>query len=273
MQTLPWLFEQAAYASTAHIPGWFRKTFPDIGFYAPLLLLVIRSGIKANTGLYTGEDWARSSECVVKILEGSGCRIEASGMEQFRGLNEPCIFIGNHMSTLETFVLPSLIQQLRDVTFVVKESLLHYPFFSNVLKSRDPVVVGRKNPRLDFATVMDGGSKCINNGRSLIIFPQSTRTPDFDPAHFNTIGVKLARKTGVPVIPIALKTDAWGNGKYLKDFGTINPARTIHFVFGESLHITGTGRDEHQYIADFIVKHLAEWKQAEDALRSAAPAP
>jgi len=37
-------------------------------------------------------------------------------------LPSACVFIGNHMSILETFVLPCLIQPHRDVTFVVKES-------------------------------------------------------------------------------------------------------------------------------------------------------
>ena len=36
----------------------------------------------------------------------------------------PVVFIGNHMSTLETMVLPGLIAPHREVTFVVKESLV-----------------------------------------------------------------------------------------------------------------------------------------------------
>ena len=49
------------YASSAPAPGWFRKNFPDMGFYAPLLLIVLRAGLKAVKGIYVGEDWARSS--------------------------------------------------------------------------------------------------------------------------------------------------------------------------------------------------------------------
>ena len=95
---------------------------------------------------------------------------------------------------------------------MVKESLLKYPFFGPVLGSREPIVVGRSNPREDLVAVLEGGEARLKQGRSVIVFPQSTRSSVFDPAHFNTIGVKLAKRAGVPVIPVALKTDAWGNG-------------------------------------------------------------
>ena len=63
------------------------------------------------------------------------------------------------------------------------------------------------------------------------------RTVTFDPEQFNTIGVKLAQKAKVPIIPLALKTNAWGNGKVLKDFGCIDTSKTVHFAFGEPIEV------------------------------------
>jgi 1-acyl-sn-glycerol-3-phosphate acyltransferase len=80
----------------------------------------------------------------------------------------PVVFVGNHMSTLETFVLPCVIQPVNRVAFVVKESLLTTPFFGPVMRSRDPVVVGRKNPREDLKTVLEQGAEKIKNGISVI---------------------------------------------------------------------------------------------------------
>jgi len=42
---------------------------------------------------------------------------------------------------------------------------------------------------------------------------EKERTVAFDPALFTSIGVKLAQRAGVPVVPLALLTDAWGNGR------------------------------------------------------------
>ncbi len=121
--------------------------------------------------------------------------------------------------------------------------------------------MGRSNPRADLVTVLEGGEARLAAGRSIIVFPQSTRTPVFDPAHFNTIGIKLAKRAGVPVIPIALKTDAWGNGQLLKDFGPVDVRKTIHFEFGEPMRIEGAGKAEHQRITDFIIDRLGSWNR------------
>ena len=55
----------------------------------------------------------------------------------------------------------------------------------------------------------------------------------FDPGAFNSLGAKLAARSGVPVVPIALKTDFSGLGPVVKEFGRIDRTRTVHFRFGE----------------------------------------
>lgn len=145
----------------------------------------------------------------------------------------------------------------------MKQSLVEYPVFRHIMRSRDPITVGRSNPRDDLKAVLEGGAEKLKAGSSIIIFPQTTRTPVFDPASFNTIGTKLAKKAGVPVVPFALKTDAWGNGKYLKDYGRIIPSRPVHFAFGKPLIIQDRGAEEHAAIIAFISGKLKEWEAAD----------
>lgn len=248
-----------SYTTPDRQPLALLRRFPSLCFYAPLLAILGKAGAKARWGHFDGTDWARSSETVVQALERVGCRLEIEGMNHYQQLDGPCVFVGNHMSTLETFVLPCLIQFWKPVTFVVKSSLMKYPVFDKVLASRNPIVVERVNPREDFTTVIEGGMERLANGTSIIVFPQSTRAEVFDRSHFNTIGIKLAKKAGVPVVPLALKTHAWGNGQLLRDFGPIRPERTIHIRFAKPLQIAATGKDEHQQICEFIEKSLEEW--------------
>jgi len=182
-------------------------------------------------------------------------------MENITKSPGPVLFIGNHMSTLETMILPCIIGPHKELTFVVKESLVKHPLFGDVMKSRDPIVVGRTDPRKDLEAVMNGGVEKMTNGVSIVIFPQSTRSVEFKPDEFNSLGVKLAKKAGVYVVPVALKTDFWGNGKLIKELGPIDRHKPIFIKFGEPFQVRGNGKEENQKIIDFITSSLDEWSK------------
>lgn len=236
------------------------RSFPGGIFYKRFVGIVWRAAHKAKRGQYDSRDWAQDSLQILDELEQVGMTVEISGIDRVKGLQGACIFIGNHMSMLETMILPGIIQPIKEVTFVVKESLLAYPVFQHVMRSRNPIAVTRTHPREDFKTVMEGGVDRLQRGFSLVIFPQTTRTPIFDPEQFNTIGMKLAKKADVPVIPFALLTDGWGNGRWLKDFGKLDPSKPIYFAFGAPLTIQGRGDQEHQAMLEFIRAQLEAWR-------------
>ena len=263
---LPVLFSESEYRSPPRHSEGFARLFPTLTFYFNALGIVYRSLKPAEEGRYTDEDWCNDSRGEVHSIEHVGGRLEVEGLNHIRELTGPCLFVGNHMSTLETFLLPAMIQPWKPVTFVVKRSLLTYPFFGPIMRSRDPVVVDRTSPREDLEAVLRGGEERLQRGVSIVIFPQSTRMPVFEPEKFNTIGVKLARRAKVPIIPIALCTDFWGNGSILKDFGRIRPERTARFRFGAPLHVQGNGKEAHARIVDFIRSTLNGWAEAEDVL-------
>ena len=232
---------------------------PTFTFYPQAFWIVRTNARKALKGLYGGAEWAESSLDIMRALENVGVRIEITGMDNIRKSEGPVVFISNHMSTLETFILPCIIQPIKETTFIVKQSLVSMPVFGPVMRSRDPVVVGRVNPRDDLRTVLEEGSKKLAAGRSIVVFPQSTRSPVFNPAEFNTLGIKLALKAGVPVVPIALKTNAWGTGKIMKDFGRLDTNKRVYFTFGEPIKIEGRGTEEHRRVLAFIQDNLAKW--------------
>lgn len=236
-----------------HFQVAFKYKFLRVNFHARKL---------AVRGLYPTEEWVRSSLRVMKLLENCGGRFHITGIQNIRDCRGPVVFVGNHMSTLETMVLPFLIAQVKDCTFVVKESLVKSSAFGPVIRSRDPIVVSRHNSREDLVKVMTRGQEILAQGRSVVIFPQSTRRLDFRPEEFNSLGVKLAAKAGVQVIPFALKTDFWRNGIYVKDLGPLDRAnRDVYFAFGQPVEIKGTGKNENQEIIEFIRANLSVWKQ------------
>lgn len=234
--------------------------FPSLVFYPRMVRVMVWSSRRAKRGRYDGTDWADSSLWIARALEAAGVRLEVAGARSYLGLDGPCVLVGNHMSTLETFVMPCLVQPYRELTFIVKQNLVNYPVFGHIIRSRDPIRVGRTNPRDDLRAVLEGGTEKLARGTSLIVFPQTTRVDDLDPEHFSSIGVKLAKKARVPVVPFALETSAWGSGLLLKDFGPVRPKRLARFEFGDPIEVAGNGAAEHHRVVEFIATRLARWR-------------
>lgn len=247
------------YCSPESSIGTLTRIFPTSSFYFRLLVPFVWLCRRSAKGLCDDSAWIHGSVRVAELLEDTGCKIFVDGMQYIDAVEGPCIFVANHMSTLETFMLPSIIRPRRQVTFVLKASLVNLPFFGGVIRSRNPIVVGRENPRKDLATVLEEGTQRLQQGISLIIFPQSTRSKSFVPEHFNSIGIKLAKRAGVPIVPLALKTDAWGQGKLVKDLGAITPRLPIRYSFGSPMYIDGPGKNEQKKICDFIGNKLEDW--------------
>ncbi len=252
--------ERGTYRTPPRRLSILARCLPSVRHYVSFLSIVLRSARMAKRGVYDDERWAQSSHAVRSSLEAVGVEISADGLDRVAALDGPCVFVANHMSVMESLLLPGFIQPLRPMTFIVKESLVRYPVFKHIMRSRDPIVVTRTDPRADFKAMLSGGMRRLKENRSLVVFPQTTRTRSFDRKEFNSIGVKLARRAGVPLVPIALRSDAWGNAKLLlKEFGRIRPSRPVHFAFGDPLPVTGTGAEAQVQALVFIEEHLNRW--------------
>lgn len=257
---MEYLTTQHSYRSPIRKINWFARKFPSLVYYLKMLRLVFWGANEARKGDFNVEKRVWGSISIVRALESVGVRFEIENIASFRELESPCVFVSNHMSTLETFVLPGIIEPYRANTFVIKESLTKYPVFKHIMLSLDPVVVSRENPREDFEVVMKDGQHRLSERISIVVFPQTTRSISFDPSQFNTIGVKLAKRAGVPIVPVALRTDAWGNNdRFVKEFGKIDPSKPVRICFGDPIHINGNGKDEHEFIIKFIENKLKEW--------------
>jgi 1-acyl-sn-glycerol-3-phosphate acyltransferase len=246
-------------AGSARLPD---RLFPAVCLYWRFLSVVFRASAKSKRNAYTDAEWCRSSHTIMRALERCGVHFDITGAEHLLHLDSPCVFVANHMSVLETVILPVIIQPHKAVTFIVKDSLMTYPVFKHILRTRDPIVVNRVNPRQDLKTVLQDGKALLDRGISVVVFPQTTRSRSFDPESFNSLGIKLAARAQVPVVPLALITDAWENGRWIKEFGRINPTRKVCFAFDKPLVVDGRGADAHAQVIAFISGKIQQWRSA-----------
>lgn len=242
---------------------WYRL-FGRLYFYAINFHVFYKCGVAGRAGKLDGEVQTAQSTRNLHLVENCGGKVHIRGIEHIRALNgRPCVLVANHMSLLETAMMHSIARGYIDFSFVIKESLSRLPYFKHIMSSLDAIAVGRTNPKEDLKKVLTEGKRILTEGRSIVIFPQHTRTEDFIPENFNTIGIKLAKSAGVPVVPLALKTDFTKNGRIIRDMGAICPEHEVWYEFGPAVEIEGNGHEQHRKIVEFIKSRVDSWKAAE----------
>ena len=228
-------------------------------FYGRYVVLVIWSGLKFTFTRDPQKSVTLQARRVMRISERHGADLEFIGLDRFHAEGAPYVFACNHMGTFEVNALPGLVASRIPMTFVVKRSLLRTPFFGKVLRRLGAIPVERRHPGEDLMQVLEEGSRLLAQGISVILFPESTRQDIFSPKKFNSLAVKLALRAGVPVVPVALRTDFWGTGRKIKEFGPLDFDRPVRIEFGEPLVPSGRGKNEHQRVLDFIRTRLEDW--------------
>ena len=193
--------------------------------------------------------------------EKFGIKVTADGWENRKDYKGPVVYLSNHMSTLETIMLPPILLTYGPFNVFVKASLSRLPALKRAAVHMGLIPLGRKSPREDLMQVFNEGVARIREGNSVLIFPQGSRERVFSRKIYSSIGAKLAEKAGVPVIPIAVKTDCSPtrpNGKgWFEDFGTVDPSKEIRLRCGPP--ITGSSKEMHQKVFDWIKAQLEEW--------------
>ena len=234
--------------------GW-----SDLWFQLKVMRVVWRSHVVVRSGRFDFTAWAGLSYGVFHAVEACGGIIHIRDHDALKPPHGPVVYVANHMSVLETLLLPVQALLHGRLTFVVKESLLRYPVFSSIMRAVNPVSVARANPREDLKVVLIEGQRRLESGLSVVIFPQATRSAVFNPAEFNSLGAKLAKRAGVPVVPVAVKTDFARNGKWMKDFGRVDRSLPLHFRYGAPLTVGAREREAHEAVVRFITANLKEW--------------
>ena len=258
-----------------HTPADFRprllhRLLPrGLSFYSGVLRCVARAQYYAARGRFDQTELGNTSALAIRLFEQSGARFHITGLDHLGTVKGGAVIIGNHMSSLETFALPCLVIPFKPICFVIKESLLHHPLFGAIMRAQTTVAVSRTNPREDLAAVLKGGERVLGDGCAFCLFPQSTRQVPFDESKFNTLGVKVARRAGAAVVPVALRTDYWGNGSLVKDMGPVGRCRDVNIAFGAPLSPELSQAELHGQVVAFIREHLTRWGVP---IVSAAPA-
>jgi 1-acyl-sn-glycerol-3-phosphate acyltransferase len=135
--------------------------------------------------------------------------------------SDPFIVVSNHTSN---FDIPALFLAFhRTLYFISKKELQKIPFMGWVMTAFGMVFIDRSNPELARKAISDA-AKEIRGGKTLMSFPEGTRSRTGSMQSFKKGTFHLAVAAQVPVIPVAITGAASINppGTWELESGTIH---------------------------------------------------
>ena len=164
------------------------------------------------------------------ILFFSGTKTTVIGFENIPK-DKPVLFVGNHKSFYDVIISYSMMPNLTG--FVAKKEIEKVPLLRTWMRFVYCLFLDRDNLKEGLKTILQG-IEYIKRGISIVIFPEGTRNTFEDGMlPFKEGSLKIAEKSGCPVVPVAIT----GTAEILeKHFPFIRPSH-VTIEFGKPFYI------------------------------------
>ncbi|MBQ9765555.1 MAG: 1-acyl-sn-glycerol-3-phosphate acyltransferase [Lachnospiraceae bacterium] len=189
------------------------------------------------------------------ILFLSGIKIIVKGKEK---IPTDCavLYVGNHRSYFDIVSLYTIIAPLAG--FVAKVEMKKVPLLNIWMKYMNCLFLDRNDIRQGLKVILEG-IEAMKSGISMCIFPEGTRNKAENEAEllpFKEGSLKLAEKSGSPIVPVALHNTI---NCFEKTFPRIRKT-TISIEFGEPIYMDKLEKEERKFLGakvrDIIIEML-----------------
>jgi 1-acyl-sn-glycerol-3-phosphate acyltransferase len=175
----------------------------------PALAMSRRVTIRVGVAWFTFILWA------VRII--CGISHEVRGRENLPAT--PCVVAAKHQSAWDTF---AFLTFLDDAAYVIKKELIRIPVYGWLLSKAAMVPVDRTAGAKALRTMVRTARTRLAEGRSVVIFPEGTRTAPGEHRRYHPGVAALYAQLAVPVVPVALNSGLfWPRRAFIKRPGRI----------------------------------------------------
>jgi acyl carrier protein len=166
----------------------------------------------------------------------TGLRLHIEGKEKLRDLKSEVIFVSNHASYLDAFVLVAALDF--DFCFVAKAELKNNYLIAWLLRRLNAVYV----ERFEWGQSARDAQMLVDIARSsppLLIFPEGTFTPQSGLRPFHLGAFLVAAQLSRPVVPLVIK----GTRDILRDGSWVVRKGTIKVFIGDAVKLKNQAMD------------------------------
>lgn len=166
-----------------------------------------------------------------------GMRVEIQGIENIPE-NEPVIFISNHQSMMDIKLSLAFIPT--NFSFISKDTVFHVPILGAYMTVSGHIPIQRTDDRKSYATLLTAIKK-LSSKKSLVVFPEGTRSEDGKLGEFKRGISLIILKSGRRVVPMAI----YGSNQFMPKRGWLsNPEkRYVKISFGKPISFDGSRTD------------------------------
>lgn len=195
------------------------------------------------------------------VLFVAGVKVTVKGRERIPK-DQAVLYIGNHRSYFD--ILIGYTQAPGLMGFVAKKEMEKIPLLSSWMKLVCCLFLDRNNAKEGLKTIIKGIEQ-IRNGISVWIFPEGTRNTNKDILElmpFKEGSLKMAQKTGCPVIPVAFtNVDAI----FEQHLPLIRPQKVI-VEFGEPIYLDQLSKEDKKFSGVYTRQVIIDMLKAEQEL-------
>lgn len=193
-------------------------------FYGGSVFIVLLSPLAATLGTgpvqFWVRVWARWHRWCCRAILGIRTRVEGAPPTR------PVLVVAKHEAMFETI---EIVLMLDAPVVVMKQELADIPIWGWCARRYGMIAIDRAGSAKSLRQMVREGKAAIAAGRSIVLFPEGTRTPHGTAPPLKSGMAGLYRALGLPAVPLAIDS-----GRYLPRGGVPRPG-TITFRYGEEL--------------------------------------
>ncbi len=178
------------------------------------------------------------------VTKFSGAKIIVNGLENIPK-DTACLFVGNHNSYFDVIISYTLMN--RPTGYIAKKEFEKFPSLHAWMYFMRCLFIDRNDVKQGMKTILKA-VEYLKEGVSIFVFPEGTRSKDGHMLPFKEGSMKMADRSGCPIVPLAISNTAAIYEKHLPRI----TAETVVFTFCKPVYTKDLEGEDKKHVGQYV---------------------